>query len=201
VDYHAQQSNGQHSNLYHRPAKAGLVLILFIVTISIITIGSNVLMNYSSIAFAFHTNSTGGPGTVTNLEGFEVALAAQDHLNAAGQAIRLGDDSVAMTQIQEAYRILSQFTGIDPQNTTSAGNAPSIGNNPEAGMIGDGEIIAMGPPSATFGANQTGPSGGPSGGPSSVPSDNIQQPQTATQEICGDRFDNDGDGLVDQNCP
>jgi hypothetical protein len=199
VDYHAQQSNGQHSNLYHRPAKAGLVLILFIVTISIITIGSNVLMNYSSIAFAFHTNSTGGPGTVTNLEGFEVALAAQDHLNAAGQAIRLGDDSVAMTQIQEAYRILSQFTGIDAQNAqnmTSTG-APTAGNIPEAGMIGDGEIIATEPPSATFGANQT----GPSSGPSSVPSDNIQQPQTATQEICGDRFDNDGDGLVDQNCP
>lgn len=158
------------------------------------------MVNNSSIAFAFHTNSTGGPSDVTNLEGFDVALAAQDHINAAGQAIRLGDDSVAMTQIQEAYSILSQFTGISAQNTTSAGNAgnaPSVGSNPEAGMIGDGEIMAMEPPSATFGANQT----GPSGGPSSVPTDNIQQPQTASQEICGDRFDNDGDGLVDQNCP
>jgi hypothetical protein len=193
VNYHAHQSKVQHSNLYHRQAKAGLVLVLFIVTISIITIGSNVVVNNLSIVFAFHTNSTGGPSDVTNLEGFDVALAAQDHLNAAGQAIQLGDESVAMTQIQEAYRILSQFTGTGAQNITSAGNAPSIGNNPEAGMIGDGEILAMEPPSATFGANQTGPSG--------IPPNNIEQPQTANQEICGDRFDNDGDGLVDQNCP
>lgn len=191
MNYHAQQSKGQHSNPYNRHAKAGLVLILFIVTISIIAIGSDVVVNNSSIVLAFHTNSTGGT-TVTNLEGFENAMAAQDHLNAAGQAISLGDESVAMTQIQEAYRILTQFTGTEPGNMTSAGNA-SIANNPEAGMIGDGEIPAMEPPSATFATNQT--------GPSSVPPNNIEQPQTANQEICGDRFDNDGDGLVDQNCP
>jgi hypothetical protein len=169
----------------HKPKNSqtykNIELVLIISLIYIIGVGiiSDVSSDdkISSLAFGFHTNSTRGiaiPGIgIPNMEGLQPAIKAQEHINAASQALQNGNNSEVSLQLQLANNMLSYFIGSDLANTTT-GNITAFPTPPS-------------PPdelNTRLTNNQTGSVG--------TSLEGLSTQMLRQQEIYGDRIDNDG---------
>jgi hypothetical protein len=116
----------------HKPKNSqtykNIELVLIISLIYIIGAGIIIIIGSSddkipSPVFGFHTNSTRGiaiPGIgIPNMEGLQPAIKAQEHINAASQALQNGNNSEVSLQLQLANDMLSHFIASDLANTTT----------------------------------------------------------------------------------
>jgi hypothetical protein len=185
---HQSRRRRSSSNTYKN-----IELVLIISLISIVGTGIIIIIGssddkISSLAFGFHTNSTRGiaiPGIgIPNMEGLQPAIKAQEHINAASQALQNGNNSEVSLQLQLANNMLSHFIGSDLANTTT-GNITAFSRPP------------LFPPSETGSTKLT------NNQIESVGNSLEELPTQISrqQEICGDMRDNDRDGRIDQNCP
>jgi hypothetical protein len=163
-----------------------LVLIISLICISSSTIINAVSSNISSSpVFGFHTNSTRNmttPGIgLPNMEGLQPAIEAQEHINAASQALQGGNNSEVHLQLQLANRMLSHFTGSGLVNTSTvnmtASQTPPSSNESNAGLTN----------------NQT----------ASVSNSLEESPtqMSRRQEVCSEMSENGVGGQISQNCP
>jgi hypothetical protein len=103
----------------HQPANnntyTNIELVLVVSLVCIISAGIIIgsFNKISSPVFGFHTNSTrsivtSGIGT-PNMESLKPAIEAQEHINAASQALKNGNNSEVSLQLQLANQMLLQF--------------------------------------------------------------------------------------------
>jgi hypothetical protein len=106
------------------------ISLIHIIIVGIIIGGSDKI---SFLVLGFHTNSTrdsgiAGIGT-PNMEGLQPAIEAQEHINAASQALKNGNNSEVSLQLQLANQMLFQFIGGGVGNATAENTtAPPTGN-------------------------------------------------------------------------
>jgi hypothetical protein len=88
------------------------ISLIYIIGVGII-IGSSDKISF--LVFGFHTNSTRDTGITgigtPNVEGLQSAIEAQEHINAASQALKKGNNSEVSLQLQLANQMLFQFIG------------------------------------------------------------------------------------------
>jgi hypothetical protein len=173
-------------NTYKNIESVLIITLIYISSWSIIgAVNSN---NPFSPVFSFHTNSTRDmtiPGVgLPSMEGLQPPIEAQEHINAASQALQSGNNSEVLLQLQLANRMLSHFTGSGLVNTTTVNitalqTPPSpIGTN--AGLIN----------------NQT--------ASASNSMEELPTQMSRQQEICSEMRENDvegAEGRLSQNCP
>jgi hypothetical protein len=170
-------------NTYNNIKLVLIISLIFILSSSIINAVSS--DRSSSPVFGFHTNSTRDmtiPGLgLPNMEGLQPAIEAQEHINAASQALQIGNNSEVLLQLQLANRMLSHFIGSGLVNTTTvnitASQTPPSPIETNAGLTN----------------NQT----------ASVSNSLEESPtqMSRQQEICSEMRENDGQGRISQNCP
>jgi hypothetical protein len=166
--------------------KIELVLIISLIYILSAGIINAVSSNKSSsLVFGFHTNSTRNmttPGIgLPNMDGLQPAIEAQEHINAASQALQNGNNSEVLLQLQLANRLLSHFTGSGLGNTTTVNITAS-----------------QTPPSPTeTNADRT------NNQTSSVSNSMEESPTQLSrqQEVCSEMSENGAGGQMSQNCP
>jgi hypothetical protein len=139
----------------------------------------------SFLVFGFHTNSTRNttiPGIgLPNMEGLQPAIEAQEHINAASQALQSGNNSEVLLQLQLANRMLSHFIGSGLVNTTTV-NITEYQTLPSPIET-----------NADLTNNQT----------ASVSNSLEESPaqMSRQQEMCSEMRENDGEGRISQDCP
>ena len=162
-----------------------------VLKISLICISSSTIVNavsstmLSSIVLGFHTNSTRNmaiPGMgLPSMESQQPAIEAQEHINAASQALQSGNNSEVLLHLQIANRMLSHFIGSGLVNTTTvnitAFQTPTSPIETNAGLIN----------------NQT------VSGSNSLEESPTQM--SRQQEVCSEMSENGVEGQISQNCP
>ena len=101
-----------NNNIYTNIELVLKISLIYIIGVGIIIGSSNKI---SSPVFGFHTNSTrsivtSGIGT-PNMEGLQPAIEAQEHINAASQALKNGNNSEVSLQLRLANQMLFQLIG------------------------------------------------------------------------------------------
>jgi hypothetical protein len=163
-----------------------LVLIITLIYISSSSIiGAVNSNNYFSPVLGFHTNSTRDmtiPGMgLPSMEGLQPAIEAQEHINAASQALQSGNNSEVLLHLQLANRMISHFTGGGLANTTTvnmtAFQTPPSPIEPNAGLPN----------------NQT----------ASITNSLEESPaqMSRQQEVCSEMRENGIEGQISQDCP
>jgi hypothetical protein len=165
--------------------------IELVLIISLICISSSTIINVvsstisSSLVFGFHTNSTRNmtiPGIgLPNMEGLQPAIEAQEHINAASQALESGNNSEVLLQLQLANRMLSHFTGSGLVNTTTA------------------NITTFQTPSSPTETNTELTNDQTASISNSMEESPAQMPRQ--QEVCSEMSQNGVEGQISQNCP
>jgi ABC-type tungstate transport system permease subunit len=123
---HQPTNNNTYTNIE-------LVLKISLIHIIIVGIIIGSSDKISFLVLGFHTNSTrdsgiAGIGT-PNMEGLQPAIEAQEHINAASQALKNGNNSEVSLQLQLANQMLFQFIGGGVGNATAENTtAPPTGN-------------------------------------------------------------------------
>jgi hypothetical protein len=119
-----------NNNTYTNIELVLIISLIYIIGVGII-IGSSDKISF--LVFGFHTNSTrdigiAGIGT-PNMDGLQPAIEAQEHINAASQALKNGNNSEVSLQLQLANQMLSQFIGGGGVGNATAENttAPPTG--------------------------------------------------------------------------
>jgi hypothetical protein len=162
-----------------------LVLIISLICISSSSVIGASSNNYFSLVFGFHTNSTRDmtiPGIgLPNMEGLQPALEAQEHINAASQALQSGNNSEVQLQLRLANRMLSHLIGSGLVNTTTvnitAFQTPPSPNETNVGLTN----------------NQT----------VSISNSLEESPTQMSRqhEVCSEMSENGVEGQIGQNCP
>jgi hypothetical protein len=118
-----------NSNTYTNIELVLIISLIYIIGVGII--GSSDKISF--LVSGFHTNSTRDIGIAdigtSNMESLQPAIKAQEHINAASQALQKGNNSEASLQLQLANQMLFQLIdGGDGNATAENTTAPPTGN-------------------------------------------------------------------------